>query len=122
MIANPAMIFDFSRERDLRKHIAGAGNMFGGRPPLSIDDAQRRLAQCCAWLGQHGIGVDGFAFSTLSDPVVYVPPTRQVWALFSGRVRSKGQRQSGNKRLEVFEGQDEHNIVNVRWEEVSICA
>lgn len=117
MIANPAMIFDFSRERALRRRQADAA-----RPHLSLDDAQRRLAQCCAWLGQHGIGVDGFAFSTLSAPVVYVPPTRQVWELFSGRVRSKGQRQSGNQRLEVFEGQDEHNIVNVRWEEVSICA
>jgi len=117
MIANPAMIFDFSRERAQRLRLVAAT-----RKPLSLDDAQRRLAQCCAWLGQHGVGVDGFAFSTLSDPVVYVPPTRQVWDLFSGRVRSKGQRQSGNQRLEVFEGQDEHNIVNVRWEEVSICS
>lgn len=116
MIANPAMIFDFSRERAQRRRLGDA------MPPrLSLDDAQRRLAQCCAWLVQHGVGVDGFAFSTLSTPVVYVPPTRQVWDLFAGRVRSKGQRQSGNRRLEVFEGQDEHNIVNVRWEEVSIC-
>lgn len=117
MIANSAMVMDFSSARMARRRRAS-----DARPHLSIDDALRRVTKCCAWLEKSGIYPESFGYSTLSRPVVIVPAVPGVWTLFSGRVESKGQRQDGALRYEVFEGVDNHNMVDVRWERGVVCA
>ena len=123
MSANPAMVFNFGRERAARLRRTG-----DARPSISLDDAQRRVAKCCAWLEANSISVEGFVFSTLSRPVVVVAAQRETWTLFNGRARSHGHYFEGKLKYEAWVkyeawgGFDEFNHVDVRWEEVSACA
>ncbi|MFZ4539279.1 hypothetical protein [Propionivibrio sp.] len=117
MSANPAMIYNFGRERAARMRRPA-----DLKPRISLEDAQRRIAKCCEWLSANGIGVQGFVFSTLSNPVIFVSAQREVWGLFSGRVHSKGHYLEGALKYEAWQGFDEFNHVEIRWEEVSACA
>ncbi|MFZ4539296.1 hypothetical protein [Propionivibrio sp.] len=117
MTANACMVIDFGVEKAARLHLSPVTP-----PHISIDDSIRRITRCDAWLIANGIANRGFVFSTLSRPVIYVWDQREVRALFSGRIHSKGHVMHGNSRIDAFEGFDEHNHVDVRWEEVSQCA
>ena len=107
-----AVIYDFASQR---RHA-------NRQARVSLPDALRRIERCCQWLAGQGLGIVGFGFSTLHDPVVFVTAKPAVYSVFSGRSERCKQRQDGALRYEVWEGRDERNHVNVRWEEVIACA